>query len=180
MRKKWTEEHQKFLEKHARFGYDSIKKGLKRNFGEDWAYNTLHNKVSESMLEVGIQKDEVPLVWIALRKNRPDNPEARQGLVALAKADGVLRKTESHGQKLCVPQWWADQIIQRIEEEGDNFLDPPKKTNKFSQKLTRQQASRILQLKGRKTQKQIATEFKVSPYTIAAIHQGKIWKELHA
>lgn len=179
--KRWTQEHTDYVNKHAKVGYVKLQKLLQKRFGETWATSTIKRWAKKEMIEIGFSNKEVPLVWILTHPNRDENhPEAHPRLVNLAKREGVVRRSQSCGQKLCVPTWWADQIAEELEQHGEEYIFSKSVVTKFRKKLTENEARQIIKLKGKYPQKKLAKMFNVSVSNIKAIQLGRTWKHLHA
>lgn len=181
MSKRWTPKHDNVLTKNAKHGYKTIQKNLLKKFGEHWAVSSIRRYAKKQMIEIGLSHSEVPLVWIMTHPHRkPEHQEAHPRLVKLAKAEGVARRSDSYGQKLCVPAWWADKICEEIEEHGEDYVFSRIINSKHRRKLTEQQAKEIIRLKGKVPRKKLAAKYNVSIDNIKSIQIGKSWRRLHA
>jgi len=178
--KRWTDEHTRVMLFNRQAGFKGIHKKLLQKFGEDWSRAALWKKAHANMIEVGVAKREIPLVWLLTRKERKNGLEAHPLIIKRAKEEGVARRTLSHGNKICVPEWWADKIMNELEEHGEDYVLRRNRKHKRSQKLNEKQAKTILALKGKRSHGQLAKQFNVTKGAIRAIQTGRTWKHLHA
>jgi len=176
MARKWTEEHKRIFSKYAKYGYKSIQRNILKETVVHFTIRALRHHAYRNMIEVGIGKNEVPLVWLGAK----ENGHAYKALMTAANRDGVLRKSKSKGGKYVVPIEWADRIAEIINSEGLEGVKKYNKQNRAKKGRNRnaEEIRHIRENPKKLSALQLAKKYDLHPETIRRIQAGRRYKDV--